>query len=82
MIDERDIQRQWSADPKKYYEEKKRFLKEHIKKAAAITTDLQGNLVSATYYFAPYQAYKERQELLAACKQAAKEQDKEGGRED
>lgn len=80
MVDERDIQRQWSADPKRYYEEKKRFLKEHMEKAAAITTDLDGNLVSATYYFAPYQAYTERQKLLAACRKAAEEQDKEEGR--
>lgn len=77
MVDERLVRKQWSADPRKYYEEKKRFLKEHMEKAAAITTDLDGCLVSATYYFAPYQAYKERQELLAACKRAAEEQDED-----
>ncbi len=67
-LTENDLIRWWGT-PEEYYKEKERFLKEH-EKADFRTTTKDGLLVSATYYFKPYQVASEQLDLFRMLAEA------------
>lgn len=63
MMDEKFIISRWGT-PEEYFKELEAFHKAH-NKADSITLDKNGNLVSAQYYFTPYQVAQKHVECLS-----------------
>lgn len=71
MSKEAEIIKLWGT-PQSFYNFKKEFLEEHAD-AHLRTFDSDGDLVSVTYMFSPYQVWLDNESLKEAIREANKE---------